>query len=207
MKTLFWAAILLEAATVSLSAGTYSFFGTFTTDDQVQLFNVGLSTDSIVTFVSFGYGGGTNGAGTVIQPGGFDSEFTWFDSTGNQIGTNDDGGCGTVNSYNGSCLDAYFQGFLSAGTYTLALTESGNDPNGNLSDGFSEQGNGDFTASGTCAAFCDTFGNQDKGKWAVDIVNVDSVSAVPEPGTVLPAFSGLFVIALVRRRRVPAFGL
>ena len=65
--------------------------------------------------------------------------------------------------------------FLPAGSYILALTQSGNDPNGNLSDGFTEQGQGDFTANGGCQAFCDIFGNTDNGNWAVDILNVASV--------------------------------
>jgi hypothetical protein len=193
---------LLAIAAISLPAATLSFTGTFATDDQVQLFNFTLTSGSIVTFQSLGYGGGTNAAGTIIPPGGFDSFFTWFDATGDQIGTDDDG-CGAAASNNGACLDAYFQGFLPAGDYVLALTESGNEPNGSLSDGFTEQGMGDFTASGACPAFCDSFGNQDNGNWAVDISGVDGPSpvGVPEPASFALTFCGLSLFALARRWR------
>ena len=183
-------------------ADSFSFTGTFQTDDQIQFFDVGLTSDSTVTFQSFGYGGGTNAAGMTIQSGGFDSFFTWFDAEGNQIATNDDG-CGSANSNHGACLDASFHGSLSAGDYILALTVSGNAPNGNLSDGFTEQGAGDFTASGTCSAFCDTFGNTGDGNWAVDISGADSASLVgtPEPVAFGLALSGLFLLALAVWRR------
>ena len=84
------------------------------------------------------------------------------------------------------------------------LTESGNDPNGSLSDGFGEQGQGDFTASGSCTAFCDTFGNTDDGNWAVDISNVTSASvptSTPEPAAILLGGGGLALIGLAKRRR------
>jgi MYXO-CTERM domain-containing protein len=200
---------LVGAAAVStVQADSLSFQGTFSTDDQVQLFDFTLLSTATVTLQSFGYAGGTNQADTVIPPGGFDSYFTWFDSAGNQIGTDDDGldnlGCVGVGKHNGACLDAFAQPTLTAGSYTLALTVSGNDPNGSLSDGFSQQGQGDFTANGPCLDFCDAFGNQDSGNWAVDIVNVSSASnsgTAPEPATMLLAGGGLVLIGLARRRR------
>lgn len=195
----------MTVAASVLPASDFSFQGTFSTDDQVQLFDFTLASAATVTFRSFGYAGGTNAMNAVIQPGGFDSYFTWFAAGGAQIGFNDDGGCGNVGEYNGACADAFFQPFLMAGTYTLALTESGNDPNGDLSDGFSAQGNGDFTANGPCTAFCDSFGNTDSGNWAVDISSVDSAvipGSTPEPITMLLTGCGLVLIGLAKRRRV-----
>jgi hypothetical protein len=207
MKTVLCLFFVGAAAVSTVRADSISFVGTFLTDDQVQLFNFTLTSDATVTFQSFGYAGGTNQAGTVIPPGGFDSVFTWFDSAGNQIGTDDDGldneGCVDVGEYNGACLDAFAQPFLTAGNYTLALTESGNEPNGMLSDGFSAQGQGDFTANGPCTAFCDAFGNQDNGNWAVDIRNVSSAvvpGSAPEPATLLLAGCGLVFLGLAKRR-------
>ena len=207
--TTFFRVILISAFAVAAASAdaNFSFTGDFSTDDQVQLFNVTLtSTVTDVIFQSLGYAGGTNAAGTTIAPGGFDSFFTWYDSAGNQIGTDNDGlnngGCVNVGSFNGACLDAYFTGTLTPGNYTLALTESGNFPNGSLSDGFSEQGMGNFTASGTCLVFCDAFGNADTGAWAVDIDNVASaapaIAPAPEPSAIALAIAGLSLLVLAR---------
>jgi hypothetical protein len=171
---------------VGARAANFSFQGTFGTDDQVELINFTLNSAATANMVSFGYGGGTNSMGTAIPPGGFDTFFTLFAGDGSQIDTNDDGGCGNVNAGNGGCFDAWLSENLAAGSYTLALTQSGNDPMGSLSDGFTEQGQGNFTCP---QGFCDAFGDQQNGSWAVDILNVDSASqadagsAAPEPGS------------------------
>jgi len=211
MRTFFRVILISAFAAAAASAdANFSFTGTFSTDDQVQLFDVTLtSTVTDVIFQSLGYAGGTNAAGTPIAPGGFDTFFTWYDSSGNQIGTDNDGlnneGCVNVGSFNGACLDAYFTGTLTPGDYTLVLTESGNVPNGSFSDGFSEQGMGNFTASGTCLVFCDAFGNTDTGAWAVDIDNVASATPetapVPEPPAMALALAGLSLLVLARPRR------
>ena len=211
MRTFFRVILISALAAAAASAdANFSFTGTFSTDDQVQLFNLTLtSTVTDVIFQSLGYAGGTNAAGTTIAPGGFDTFFTWYDSSGNQIGTDNDGlnneGCVDVGSFNGACLDAYFTGTLTPGSYTLALTESGNFPNGSLSDGFSQQGMGNFTASGTCLVFCDTFGNASTGAWAVDIDNVASAAPeaapAPEPSAIVLTLAGLSLLVLARPRR------
>ena len=129
MRVLARVCFIAALAASTLQGASFSFQGSFSTDDQVQLFSVILATNSIVTFRTYGYGGGTNSAGTIIPPGGFDPELTWYMSSGTQIGGNNDGGCANVATYLGACLDSFAQVFLSAGSYTLALTESGNDPN------------------------------------------------------------------------------
>jgi hypothetical protein len=186
----------------------FSFQGTFLTDDQIQLFNFTLTSPETVTFQTWGYGGGTNAASQVIPPGGFESLLTWFGSDGSYI--NNSSSCGAGNSYEDACLDAYGQVLLTAGTYTLALTQEGNDANcedsmpGDLNCGFSEQGQGDYTPITTgdpdCTAFCGTFGTQEDGDWAVDILNVSTASATPEPVTMLLAGCGLALIGLAKRR-------
>lgn len=195
-------ACLLAFTMTTALAGNLSFQGDFSTDDQVQFFNFSLTSAASVAMVSLAYGGGTNAAGTVIPAGGFDTFFTLFASDGSQINTNDDGGCGHVNAGNGGCLDAWLSENLAAGAYTLALTQSGNDPAGDLSDGFIEQGQGNFTCP---QGFCDTFGNQQNGFWAVDILNVDAASPdapVPEPATFeLAALPCFLLLALATRRR------
>jgi hypothetical protein len=192
--------LFLLICSQGLWADSFSFKGTFASDDQVQLFDLTLASDSTVAFQSLGYGGGTNAAGAVISTGGFDSYVTWYDATGTQIGTNDDG-CGSANSDHGVCLDAYASVFLTTGSYTLALTESGNSPIGALSDGFTMQGAGNFTCP---QGFCDLLGNQDSGSWAMDITGVASAatSTSPEPVSLALTICGLTLVALARRRRI-----
>lgn len=202
MKRIIQLCGLMAAAAMGLSASTsYSFTGTFGTDDQIQIFDLSLAATTTVTFETLSYGGGMNAAGASILPGGFDPRLTWFQADGTEIGFDNGGHCGVTASYLGACNDAYFQGTLAAGNYILVLTEDGNDANGNFSDGFSQQGNGDFTATGTCPAFCDSLsGAQLTGNWAVDILGVGSASAVPEPGAAGLIGIGLALAALGSRK-------
>jgi len=196
----FIAAIGIPAA----MGGMSSYTGTFSSDDQVETFDFTLASDSTVTFQSYGYGGGTNAAGTVISAGGFDSYLTWYGPDGNTMIGADDDSCGSATPDVDGCLDAYFSGPLSAGSYTLALTEYYNLPNGDLSDGFSQQGTGDFTATGSCPEFCDFEGTQRTGNWAVDILTEDSSSATPEPSSYALTGCGLALLALAGRRSTPS---
>jgi len=192
-------------AAVSMSAANFSFTGSFTTDDQEQIFDLSLTSATTVTFETLSYGGGTNAAGTVIPSGGFDPRLTWFQSDGTEIGSNGGPYCGSNGSFLGACNDAYFQGTLAAGSYFLALTQDGNDPNGDLSAGFSEQGNPNFTANGLCNQFCDSLsGNELAGTWAVDILGVNSANpatVVPEPATISLTGIGLSLLSLASRKR------
>jgi hypothetical protein len=47
--------------------------GTFTADDNVQLFSVSLAAAVPVDIRSYGYAGGTTSTGTVVPRGGFDT--------------------------------------------------------------------------------------------------------------------------------------
>jgi hypothetical protein len=217
MKAFLCAAFALVFSVAAAQAESFSFQGSSLSDDQLQLFSFTLTTPATVTFQTFGYGGGTNAAGTVIAPGGYESLLNWFGSDGSYI--NNSTTCGSGKTYAGACLDASGQGEFSAGTYTLALTQSGNGAlcaSGSLGDldcGFSQQGQGDYTPVTTvepdCTAFCGTFGTQENGSWAVDILNVSSASvpdATPEPMTLLLAGCGLALIGFARRgpaRRIP----
>jgi hypothetical protein len=215
MNSLLRACLVTAFAVSAVHANNFSFTGSFITDDEVQLFSFTLADTATVTFQTYGYGGGFNAAGTAIPTDGFESVLTWFGSDGSYLGDSLFNGCGSGNTYDSACLDAYAQASLGPGTYTLALTQSGNNANseagfpGDLSYGFSEQGLGDYTPSTTddpdCSAFCGTLGTQENGNWAVDILNATSavaVSATPEPATFLPAGFGLFLAALAMRRRL-----
>jgi hypothetical protein len=84
----------------------------------------------------------------------------------------------------GMCDDAYIATDLKAGSYIVALSEFFNVPVGpNLSDGFLEQGQGNFTGS-TCGTTGDFYETdvapcvQRTGNYSL------TVSTVPEPATI-----------------------
>jgi PEP-CTERM motif len=195
--------------TLGVASASSSFQGTFLTDDQVQFFSFTLASTATVTLQTFSYAGGTNANSVVIPGGGFDPILTVFDSTGKVEFSDNDGTCAQVGDGAGGCLDSYLQLVsLAAGTYTLALTENDNEALGpNLSNGFSEAGNGDFTGSEFgCGngVFCDAAGDSQDGNWAVDIVGATSASpsgaAVPEPGTLGLLVAGFGGLLLKRRK-------
>ncbi len=127
----------------------------------------------------------------------------------------------------GACADVYYPttasfpgGFWSPGTYTVVLSTFANPGIGDLSTGFfapdvlglpvpsnftcqvgapGYQGNPPTIA--VDQPFCDEFspGIQRNGNWALDILNVDSVteaSTVPEPASLLlGAMGALFLIS------------
>ena len=194
---------------------SFSFTGTFTGDDQVELLSFAVTANNtVVTMLTYGYGGGTNAAGTTIASGGFLPDLTLFNATTGDLIDADDSTYTPCNS-NGQnprsplgCGDDFFQETLNTGSYVLALSVYDNAANGlELSNGFTEDGQGNFTCSlfGTgTGAFCDPF-TQDNGSWAVDILGAntaaDVTGAVPEPGTLEAVLGGLGTIYFLRRRR------
>ena len=99
--------------------------------------------------------------------------------------------------------DTFLQSFLGAGDYTVSVMQYYNFARGpNLSDGFRETG-ANFTFIYECSngMFCDATGDNRDGHWAFDVLNVESASAVPEPGTLGLLSMGLAGIAALRKRR------
>lgn len=82
--------LALLGATAAL-ADNFSFQGTFTKDDNVQLFTFNVGSTSTVTLRTWSYAGGVDAAGVTIPRGGFDPILALFDSTGAYINQNDDG--------------------------------------------------------------------------------------------------------------------
>jgi hypothetical protein len=182
-------------------ASVISFQGTFLHDDDAQLIDFTLTSTTSIELMTWSYGGGVNGNGDVIAPGGFDPYLSVFDAAGLEMldVRQDDGVCPPQNPGNGNCYDADISISLPAGDYILALTESGNFANGpTFADGFSASGTGDFTGG----PFLDIWGDQQDGHWALDLREVDSASVpseVPEPGWL--AGGGLVLLALGSWRR------
>ena len=184
-----------------------SFSGTFTQDDNVQLFSFTVANPASVTLRTWSFAGGVNAAGEIVPGGGFAPVLSLFDPSGNWLVTDRDGGtadCGprATDSASHFCWDAYLNSNLSPGVYTLALTQDDNTPAGStLADGFLESGNGNFTGSlflgpgGAGLSFILIDGEQRTAQWAVDILQVDAAAETPEPASLLLAMAGLaFVV-------------
>lgn len=193
-------ACILTGAVAEASAGSYSFTGLFTQDDQWQFFSFQADGVSTVTLETVSYNGGTLSDNTVVAGGGFDTLFTLLQPgtglvlsmfpSGTEVfdkplvtatGWDDKGLVGVT-----YIADAFFQGILDAGTYWLALTQSMNIVDGingnyyNSASGFAQDGNytsdpitGYGCTPGT--AFCDfNSGTNRLGDWAVNIQGVAS---------------------------------
>ena len=201
-------------------ASSFSFTGTFTQDDQLELFQFTAPSAS-VTLRTWGYAGGTNAASIGIAPGGFDPILSLFDATEGLVSSspfiadNDNGAGVAFDPVTGNGFDALLSlTSLNIGkTYVLVLSQSDNFANSSTyGDGFHEQGMGDFTPGlfgCGAASFCDSTPAARTGNWAVDIVGVGTaqditngpVTSAPEPGTSLMFAAGIAGLALVRRRR------
>jgi hypothetical protein len=162
----------------------------------VRTFNVG--TSSLMSALSFSYGGGVNGAGTSILGGGLQPYLSLFDSSGNFLastffGTTCPPGAVT-NSTSGQCYDVLLNGgTLAPGTYRIALTAYSNLSfaenlgAGTLADGFTGLGN---------LAFGEDL------HYAFDVILTSAgTSPVPEPGSLALVF-GALLCGLIGRRNL-----
>lgn len=185
-------------------ASSFSLTGDLTAPNDVELFSFTKTfTDSGTTLRSLGYAGGISALPTVVPSGGFDTEFWLFAGTeGILIDSNDDGGANVnADPVNGLRLDSFLFDALPPGSFTLALTAFGNSPVSQyLSDGFDNNAASPSNQGRTL-------------HWAVDIINVDSVSVASISPTPLPASlpifaAGLFCVAgfvgVCKKRKQPA---
>jgi hypothetical protein len=212
--------LLMCAAALSLSsavckADNFSFTGTLTSINEVQLFTFTVGTGEDVILRTYSYAGGVNAAGQVIPEGGFDPILALFQGTGPsavEIGQNDDGGSNVPgDSITGAHFDTYLEvDDLTPGTYTVSVQDYANFANGpTLGDGFSNN-------AVTGGTFQDVTGANRTGNWAFDVLGADAAtnptgpgtppvnSPVPEPSSIVLLGSGLAGLAGMVRRRFAA---
>ena len=174
-----------------------------------------------ITLQTYGFGGGTNAAGSLISAGGFDPFVGLFEGTGPTAllldGTADNlsnytnAGCGsanllTIGKVTGQCGDVYLQfNGLAAGAYTVVLSDANDVPNavdettGYLGDGYSDLTGGSFPLQ-TCydANNCNT----DTANWALDVTTPgNAATSAPEPTTLAITGLGLVIVGLTCRRK------
>jgi hypothetical protein len=206
-------AVSLSIVAASLaSAANFSFQGTLTRDDQIQLFTFSIASTSNVTLRTWSYAGGVNAAGTTIANGGFDPILALFNSSGLLINENDDGAGVAADPVTHLTADTLLRSNLSPGTYSVSVMQYDNFAKGpNLSNGFVYSTSPTFTTAFRCSngRFCDVAGANRTGAWAFDILGVDSAStstlpppsAVPEPATISMMVAGLGGVLFFRKRR------
>jgi hypothetical protein len=181
--------------------------GNFGCDSDEEVFNFSLDSLSQIQLYT-----------TSWVTGGFAPILTLFDSAGNEITYNAGGqepnACGprgtspgTFSDYTQTCLDAFLNPTLAAGSYTLVLTEQDNLAKGSYVA--NEAGyDTNYTKYGELAFTGyewdqpgQTFLSPNNGDpltsaWAVDLVN-----PAPEPVTGLMGLSGISLILMSVRRR------
>lgn len=218
------AAIALLFALTSLCPAdvVLSETGTLASPEDTFELVINLATPGNVTLQTYGFGGGTNAAGTVIPSGGFDPFVGLFSGTGStavfingdsDILSNYTPGCPpagtvTIGSMPNQCGDVelVLTG-LAAGTYTVLLSDAEYLPNavfevaGVLGDGFTDFTGGVFQ---TCVDANNCIPQPDTANWALDITEPSSSApSVPEPGAFGLGGLGLVFVAgasEVRRR-------
>ena len=207
MKKIEWiAASVLFFGNLALG-GELSYTGAFSQDDQMFQVDFSLASASAITVRTFSFAGGTDAAGQSISAGGFAPVVSLFDSAGNLLVFDDGGvaldGCGprAIDAATAFCLDADIEGILPAGTYTAVLTEWDNTPNGpTFSDGFVEQGQGNFTGGPFLLNAGPGF--QRTGNWELDVPGITAPE--PSPTLCLGILLCLFAAWITRKpKRLP----
>ncbi|PPC89291.1 MAG: hypothetical protein CTY34_11935, partial [Methylobacter sp.] len=209
-KTL--AAVLFSSCLMPVStafAAELDFNGNFVNDNDVVRIDFNVTTDDFVTLFSSSW-----------INGGFDPILTLWDSAGNLILEQDDGGITGTQQVNGidfgyGEFDSFLNIFLEAGSYIATLTQFDNfSASFQLSDGFL-RADPFFTSAFGCSngQFCEGSLVDSNGDfvepnrtsaWEFHLLNVDSaqLNNVPEPSAmVLLGIAGM-AIAAGRRGRL-----
>jgi hypothetical protein len=215
----------VSGASCTTTAAGISSTGTFAIPEDVFLESFTLAANTTVTVQTYGFGGGTNAAGSLIPSGGFDSLVALFSgpptsasilmSGGNSIAS----APGTTQFFPGCppagnvtigtelvCADNTLTATLAAGDYTLLLSDADYQPiafnpgDSSPQDLTSANSYTDLTAGvfQTCNDQGDCI--TPNGNFAVDLLFA-AASPVSEPGSLLLLGSGLVALVWQTTRR------
>jgi len=196
--------VALLVAGAAAHATDFDFSGNFSVDNDVALVDFTAGAPSNVTLFTSSWVQGD-------PPMGFDPVLSLWRADGSLIASWDDANVeGTAFSngvpYDYGLWDAYFDVLLTAGDYTVTLTQFDNHPvRPNLSDGFTHDGDPDFTSDwGPQDHFNGRWphveGDPRTSRWEFHILNLAPAQTVPEPSTWLLLAIGGLAIARLRRR-------
>jgi hypothetical protein len=216
--------LFLLLATIAKADSTTSYTGTLATSESTFETTLTLTSAENVTLQTFGFGGGVNGAGTTIAPGGTDPFLAIFagtgsgatiltDGMGNPYGTSLDLGnyssfmgcppAGLVDFGGPTCGDITMSlAALAAGTYTLVVSDGQYIANAVFDNGTLREGFTDFTGGMFCnlangGVSCPNI----SGAYALDVTTSGQITTTPEPATIILLGVGLLWVAAGRGRR------
>jgi len=186
---LFFAALSTGAANAAVT--THQFTGNFTTGNDVFTYAFTITEDTLATFETFGYAGGTLANGTPVADGGFDPTLTLFGSTLPTPVISDGGDAvedreSTIDNYS---WDDFITLTLAPGNYKIALTQFDNNWNTAINS----------WTNLAVDSFIDSANNQRTSAYALQVTLAPA--PVPVPAAMWLFGSGLFGLLWSAKRK------